>query len=171
MTPQHHWLCRLTSLYLQGRGSYPLMMGLGVQQWARLQRQIPVQQPSMVTDTLLRHQLMSELIATRADEQQQLELWLAEYIHPDASPMHRIIASVSLAFNHLWEDLGLSSRAELRQLMDDCFPPLVAMNHNNMRWKKFFYRQRCLHAEGELICRSPSCDECCERGAVLSCRD
>ncbi|ADU72671.1 nitrogen fixation protein NifQ [Pantoea sp. At-9b] len=161
MTAQQDWLRRLVSLYLQGCGSYPKRMGLSPHQWVQLP--LPARQPLIPADTQMRHQLMSELIATRSDEQQQLTLWLAEYMQPDAEPMHCIIASVSLAFNHLWEDLGLSSRAELRQLMSDCFPELVVMNDKNMRWKKFFYRQRCLHAQGELICRSPSCDECCER--------
>ncbi|MDO6409918.1 nitrogen fixation protein NifQ [Pantoea phytobeneficialis] len=165
MTPQHRWLHRLMSLYAQGCGSYALMMGLSPQQWTRLP--YPARQRLVSEDALRRHQLMSELMATRRDEQQQLALWLAEYMHPDADPMHCIVASVALAFNHLWEDLGLSSRAELRQLMSDCFPELVVMNDKNMRWKKFFYRQRCLHAEGELICRSPSCDACCERGVCF----
>ncbi|WP_251267648.1 nitrogen fixation protein NifQ, partial [Enterobacter hormaechei] len=41
------------------------------------------------------------------------------------------------------------------------------MNQHNMRWKKFFYRQRCLLQQGEVICRSPSCDECRERSACF----
>jgi nitrogen fixation protein NifQ len=57
--------------------------------------------------------------------------------------MAQIVAEVALAFNHLWEDLGLDSRAELRRLMSDCFPQLVVQNEHHMRWKKFFYRQRC----------------------------
>ncbi|HIH6656986.1 TPA: nitrogen fixation protein NifQ, partial [Klebsiella michiganensis] len=89
------------------------------------------------------------------------------WMQQEAGPMAQIIAEVSLAFNHLWQDLGLASRAELRLLMIDCFPQLVAMNEHNMRWKKFFYRQRCLLQQGEVICRSPSCDECRERSACF----
>lgn len=80
-----------------------------------------------------------------------------------AQPMAQIVAEVALAFNHLWEDLGLDSRAELGRLMSDCFPQLVVQNVHHMRWKKFFYRQRCLQSQGEIVCRSPSCDECLER--------
>ncbi|TKI03462.1 nitrogen fixation protein NifQ [Martelella alba] len=159
----HYWLRRLRDLYLQGDGCYPLMMGLGAQGWRRLQRDIGLPEASAAPDSLTRRQLMSELIATREDERRQLAQWLADHMPSAAGPMNEIIAGVSLAFNHLWQDLGLQSRAELRELMQDCFPPLVEMNSDNMRWKKFFYRQRCLHQEGELICRSPSCDDCCER--------
>jgi len=160
MTPiaRHYWLDRLVQLYAQGEGCYPLQMGLSDDHWLALS--VHNTAPS---DVVLRRTLMSELIASREEERMQLADWLARYMLPAAEPMHQIIASVSLAFNHLWQDLGLSSREELRELMTDCFPQLVEMNSENMRWKKFFYRQRCLQTEGELICRSPSCDACCER--------
>lgn len=61
--------------------------------------------------------------------------------------------------NHLWQDLKLSSRAELSQLMRDYFPALVAKNSRDMKWKKFFYRQLC-EQENVLICKSPSCGVC-----------
>lgn len=61
--------------------------------------------------------------------------------------------------NHLWQDLKLSSRAELSQLMRDYFPALVAKNRGDMKWKKFFYRQLC-EQENVLICKSPSCGVC-----------
>jgi hypothetical protein len=34
--------------------------------------------------------------------------------------------------------------------MSDCFPQLVVQNVHHMRWKKFFYRQRCLQSQGRL---------------------
>ncbi|WP_411266770.1 nitrogen fixation protein NifQ [Enterobacter sp. 9-2] len=168
MMPVHDWLRRLLWLYAHGEGCYPLMMGLRAAEWDALQAQFDPPTQPMPADCLLRQKLMSELNATRSDEQQQLAQWLAGYMAPGAAPMHNIIASVSLAFNHLWQDLGLSSRQELRELMSDCFPLLVEMNSENMRWKKFFYRQRCLHSAGELICRSPSCDACYEREFCFS---
>jgi nitrogen fixation protein NifQ len=160
MTPiaRHYWLDRLVQLYAQGEGCYPLQMGLSDDHWLALSAH-----NTAPSDVVLRRTLMSELIASRKEERTQLADWLACHMLPGAEPMHQIIASVSLAFNHLWQDLGLSSREELRELMTDCFPQLVEMNSENMRWKKFFYRQRCLQTEGELICRSPSCDACCER--------
>lgn len=160
---ERYWLRRLVHLYAHGEGCYPLSMGLSDPLWRSLDGQ--TDKPAYVapSDIILRRTLMSELIATRKEERTQLTDWLECYMSPDAAPMQHIIASVSLAFNHLWQDLGLSSREELRELMTDCFPQLVEMNSENMRWKKFFYRQRCLHSDGELVCRSPSCDACCER--------
>ncbi|MCX7161517.1 MAG: nitrogen fixation protein NifQ [Rhodocyclales bacterium] len=34
-------------------------------------------------------------------------------------------------------------------------------NSGDMKWKKFFYRQLC-EAAGVLICKSPSCANCCD---------
>lgn len=166
--PVHDWLRRLLWLYAHGEGCYPLRMGLRMAEWDALQALFDPPTQPMPADCLLRQKLMTELNATRGEEQMQLAQWLAGYMAPEAAPMHNIIASVSLAFNHLWQDLGLSSRQELRELMSDCFPRLAELNSENMRWKKFFYRQRCLHAVGELICRSPSCDACCERSLCFA---
>lgn len=164
---QHYWLRRLVHLYAHGEGCFPLQMGLADTPWLTLNAQMDKPAHTAPSDVVLQRKLMSELIAIREDERTQLADWLECHMSPDAVPMHQIIASASLAFNHLWQDLGLSSREELRELMTDCFPQLVEMNSNNMRWKKFFYRQRCLHSQGELICRSPSCDACSERQACF----
>jgi nitrogen fixation protein NifQ len=160
---ERYWLRRLLHLYAHGEGCYPLAMGLSDSLWRMLETEVGKPEHTAPSDIIMRRTLMTELIATRKAEREQLADWLECHMSPEAAPMHHIIASVSLAFNHLWQDLGLSSRDELRELMTDCFPQLVDMNNKNMRWKKFFYRQRCLHSEGELICRSPSCDACCER--------
>jgi nitrogen fixation protein NifQ len=103
----------------------------------------------------------------REQECQELEQWLTGYQQPDAAPMARIIAVASMGFNHLWQDLGLASRQSLRELMQCCFPELVAMNSQNMRWKKFFYRQQCALG-GNYVCRAPSCDECVERASCFA---
>lgn len=161
MSPEH-WLRRLVQLYGDGEGCYPLRMGLDDATWQALQRTCGLC-VSLTPEAADRRRLMSELIACRDEERMQLSAWLSAYLSPGAAPMTEIIACVSLAFNHLWQDLGLSSRAELRTLMSDCFPALVVMNQHNMRWKKFFYRQRCVQSAGEVLCRSPSCDLCCER--------
>ncbi|MCX7175758.1 MAG: nitrogen fixation protein NifQ [Proteobacteria bacterium] len=69
------------------------------------------------------------------------------------------IASASLFDNHLWQDMGLPSRAILSQLMQAYFPALAAKNAGDMKWKKFFYRQLC-EQEEVLICKSPNCLVC-----------
>lgn len=71
----------------------------------------------------------------------------------------RFIAKSCLGSNHLWQDMGLPSRAALSELMRARFPRLVAKNSGDMKWKKFFYKQLCERAE-IVICKSPTCGSC-----------
>jgi len=80
---------------------------------------------------------------------------------PDTRWLAHAVATASMADNHLWQDLGLPSRVELNALMQARFTALKAKNAGDMKWKKFFYRQLCEQAE-VLICKSPSCAECCD---------
>lgn len=73
--------------------------------------------------------------------------------------MADIVCTGCLGSDHLWEDLGLFSRAELTQLMERNFPTLALRNDHNMKWKKFLYKQLCI-AEGIYVCRAPSCEVC-----------
>lgn len=70
-----------------------------------------------------------------------------------------MVARRSLRPNHLWQDLGLTSRGDLSGLLRRHFGPLAALNVRDMKWKKFFYRQMC-EDEGVRICKSPVCDTC-----------
>ncbi|MBI3444741.1 MAG: nitrogen fixation protein NifQ [Magnetospirillum sp.] len=70
-----------------------------------------------------------------------------------------IIARRSLGANHLWQDLGLTGRADLSGLMRRHFLGLAELNSRDMKWKKFFYRELC-QREGVLICKSPNCETC-----------
>lgn len=74
----------------------------------------------------------------------------------------RRIAVATLGDQHLWEDLGLPSRAALGELMRRHFPALVEANAAGMRWKKFIHRALC-EREEILICRSPTCAACDEQ--------
>ncbi len=69
------------------------------------------------------------------------------------------IATACMGDNHLWQDMGLSSRAVLSELMQARFPALFAKNTGDMKWKKFFYKQLCERAD-IFICKSPSCGVC-----------
>ncbi len=69
------------------------------------------------------------------------------------------LACASLGNNHLWQDLDLPSRLELSALISHWFPGLAARNTQNMKWKRFFYKQLCLREE-LLICRAPTCGVC-----------
>jgi len=61
--------------------------------------------------------------------------------------------------NHLWQDLGLRTRDELSQVMQQYYPWLAARNSSDMKWKKFLYRIMC-RDEGYGLCTAPSCAEC-----------
>lgn len=114
--------------------------------------------------------------ATRDDEVADLVALLLEHADPAAGPRgetRRValtIAVASLGDNHLWQDLRLASRAELSALMRRWFPALVARNHGDMKWKKFLYRLLC-EREEILICKSPSCAVCSDRGECFGAED
>lgn len=72
-----------------------------------------------------------------------------------------IVIAGCLGNDHLWQDLGLWSRADLSKLMMDNFAPLAIRNVKNMKWKKFLYKQLC-ETEGIYTCRAPSCEVCAD---------
>lgn len=98
--------------------------------------------------------LLELLMAYRKDRTAQGE-WVA-----------RAVAAGCMGDNHLWEDLGLASRASLSALLNAHFPTLVEQNTHNLRWKRFFYRQLCQRAEISL-CKAPSCGVCSDYAACF----
>jgi nitrogen fixation protein NifQ len=62
----------------------------------------------------------------------------------DAHCLASIIAHACLRPDHLWRDLGLAGREEVTWMLTRYFPTLVALNVDNLRWKKFLARQRAL---------------------------
>lgn len=101
------------------------------------------------------HAFRGLLLAHRA-ERSLSETWLTE-----------LIATATVGYDHLWSDLGLVSRPELTALMRLNYPGLAAANTQNMRWKKFLYRQLC-EAHGRVLCRAPTCQECSEVEACFA---
>ncbi|PKU21899.1 nitrogen fixation protein NifQ [Telmatospirillum siberiense] len=85
---------------------------------------------------------------------------------PEEEWLATIVARRAQAANHLWEDLGLTSRNDLNGLIRRHFPALFAMNDKNMRWKKFFYRMMC-EQEGLRLCKSPNCQQCPDIGTCF----
>lgn len=69
------------------------------------------------------------------------------------------LAAGCLGERHLWRDMDLESRAQLRELFETWFAPFAAGNDRDMRWKKYIYRRLC-RWEGFHSCRAPSCSEC-----------
>ncbi len=103
--------------------------------------------------------------AQREDEFEEPALRDLLYTHrsPGTDADHgrwlaRIIARRSLGSRHLWEDMGLTNRAEISRVMQRHFAPLAAQNPG-MRWKKLFYRTLC-EQEGVLLCKAPNCADC-----------
>jgi nitrogen fixation protein NifQ len=116
--------------------------------------------------------LAPEILARRAardDEVDEVRTLLLDHASPAAgstaerSAIAETLALACLGDNHLWQDLQLPSRAELSALMRHWFPALVARNRNDMKWKKFLYKQLCERDE-LLVCKAPSCAVCCDRG-------
>jgi len=109
--------------------------------------------------------------ATRGDEVDDVAALLMAHASTEVPRRETRAFAVAIALaclgdRHLWEDLGLSSRAALGELMRRHFPSLVELNVRGMRWKKFLYRQLCLQEE-VLICRSPSCAVCEEESVCF----
>ena len=106
----------------------------------------------------------------KSPEQMSIEtliLWRAGLAGPEARWLAAILARRAQERRHLWEDLGLPSRAALGQMIAHRLPGLKAANAQDMRWKKFFYRQICADAAFSL-CLSPSCEDCDERAACFA---
>ena len=137
--------------------SIPDYFGLGVQEFTRLlASHFPGLDVASITangrnpDTERNEELddvYKLLIANRTGITES-EIWMA-----------RMVASACQGQDHLWQDMGLWSRSQLSELLMRNFPRLAAKNINNMKWKKFFYKQLCA-TEGIYTCRSPSCEVC-----------
>jgi nitrogen fixation protein NifQ len=112
----------------------------------------------------LRNHWVNAVPPNNADEYEDLvALLMAHRKHPTTALewLCHAISSASLHDNHLWQDMGLPNRKVLSQLMQDNFPTLAEKNNQDMKWKKFFYRQLCEQAE-ILVCKSPNCGDCCD---------
>ena len=134
-------------------GTEPLLRGLDEAEFQRLMRCCF---PGMALhggsrdarDALDEYDDLVDLLMEHRVECSDVQTWLCH-----------AVASAALRDNHLWQDMGLPSRAVLSQLMTENFPRLAALNCADMKWKKFFYRQLC-ERTGVMICKSPNCRVC-----------
>ncbi len=161
----HHLECILKA-QRNGQTCLPTWLGLTDSEFALLINSLPGLQHAttmLLDDTALaRGDLRQELLDMRRDEWFDIVTLLEQHRHQqDESErlMARIVAAACLGSEHLWRDLGMESREQLRQLLTDNFPELVQRNNKDMRWKKFFYKQLC-EQEGGYVCRSPTCEQC-----------
>ncbi len=156
------YFVEIASAQRQGLGCLPQNLGLKADDFARLRQSYSeldaLAAPSW--QVLENSQLRAELLNLRAQEWAELVELLELYARAEnAAWMARIVAAACMGSKHLWRDLGLRSRARLRELIGHFFPDLLALNDKDMRWKKFFYKQLCAR-QGHFLCRSPSCETC-----------
>jgi len=70
-----------------------------------------------------------------------------------------IISAREALPGHLWVAMGLFKRPELSAAIHRHLPSLAAANHQNMRWKRYLYKQVC-DRNGGTMCKAPNCGVC-----------
>lgn len=158
------WLRQIQRAQRQGETCLPAHLGLSPQEHHSLLRRYPVQGLYGLSEGQRgRNALRQELLELRRDEWADIRaLLLGGQGSPAGSEvtwLASIVAAACLGGSHLWRDLGMTSRNQLGELLHSNFPLLARRNTQNMRWKKFFYKQLC-ERQGNYVCRSPSCDIC-----------
>ena len=147
---------RMLASQRTGTGILPPDLGLGIESFHRLlARYFPGTDNDSVPPARgwcpdresEREELRGLLLAHRLGEDES-EFWMAS-----------AVAAGCMGGDHLWQDLGLWSRRDVTELMQRNFPPLAAKNVQDMKWKKFLYKQLCIQ-EGIYTCRAPSCQSC-----------
>nr|WP_244196127.1 nitrogen fixation protein NifQ [Paraburkholderia susongensis] len=87
----------------------------------------------------------------------------------DARCLATIIVHACLRPDHLWRDLGLAGRDEVTWMLTRYFPALVALNVENLRWKKFLAAQ-CALSLGLPPGPAPGCPGCEDYGYCFASR-
>ena len=156
-SPNSVWLAQIIASWSVGEGVLPERLGLSAEQFSQLLEQ------HFLGFALAEIAVSgSSLDYSRMLEKQDMEILLAQFAaHADADTrlLITLIVAACLGSDHLWQDLGLWSRADLSALLAYNFPELVVRNAKDMKWKKFLYKQLC-EAEGLYVCRAPSCEVC-----------
>jgi nitrogen fixation protein NifQ len=156
-TPNHEWLACMVASWCTGKSVLPDYLGLTPHDFSALKACYFADYP------LSEHAPSGkQLDFSRMLERQDLIDLLKHYSPPhilEADWIIAILVAGCLGDDHLWHDLGLWSRTQLTALLNYNFPELAAKNTQDMKWKKFLYKQLCEH-EGLYLCRAPSCAVC-----------
>lgn len=91
--------------------------------------------------------ILAILLEHRSDDSEVNE-WLAY-----------AIASGCMGSDHLYHDMGMPDRKALSSLIERYFTSLYVKNVNNMKWKKFLYKQVCERAD-IIMCPTRNCLSC-----------
>lgn len=157
-------IARMLSSLCAGIGDMPLRLGMGIDDFtAMLKRYFDG------IDAQQFERYGKALDIERSDEYVELyQLFQAHAEKPgrEAEWIADILTAGCMGGDHLWQDLGLWSRADLSALIRSAFAPLADKNINDMKWKKFFYKQLCIQ-EGVYACRAPSCQVCADYAACF----
>jgi len=161
--PNDEAFAHMVASWAAGEGALPAWLGLSP---ARFRELFFRHFPGFALDEISATRRHRQIPPERLPERQELEaLLLRDRARGDPSEVWAagLLAAGCLADDHLWQDLGLWSRADLSQLLRHNFPALAARNVKDMKWKKFLYKQLC-ETEGIYTCRAPSCEQCADYG-------
>ena len=151
------WLAQIIASWQIGDGVLPDGLGLDDQSFAGL---LTRHFPGYSLDTPSYSGIQADF--SRMLEKQDLEQLLRRFARSnteDSEWLITLIVTACLGSDHLWQDLGVFSRNDLSALLRHNFPALSALNHKDMKWKKFLYKLLC-EEEGFYVCRAPSCEVC-----------
>ncbi|MEZ4600412.1 MAG: nitrogen fixation protein NifQ [Syntrophotaleaceae bacterium] len=79
----------------------------------------------------------------------------------DARRLSHILAARAAHPGHLWVAMGLFERPELSAAIRRHLPSLADANSQNMRWKRYLFKQVC-DLNGGVMCKSPNCGDCAD---------
>jgi len=164
--PSFYWEC-IVKTYWSGQSSFPTALGLASQNYTQLKNHFNLfnqekLNPQQTVQRQRKRDIYQELFQIRLQERNEISALLSDYANSNmhfAAEMAVVVATACLGSEHLWKDLGLPERGALTVLMSVYFPDFAKKNSQNMRWKKFIYKQLC-ELGGDYICRAPSCNTC-----------
>lgn len=148
-------ICRMIASWHYGDGALPSYLGLNPSAYNELWHYyFPALKPWSCEGR--------DIDRSRQYERDDITKLLHQNINPEVESapwLVEIVVAANMGMDHLWQDLGLWSRDDLGMLIKTNFPPLAEKNNQDMKWKKFLYKQLC-DQKGVYVCRAPSCDVC-----------
>ncbi|MFP4332026.1 MAG: nitrogen fixation protein NifQ [Campylobacterales bacterium] len=90
------------------------------------------------------------------------ELLIKESVSSEGKIQAKRVAEKSVLFNHLYEDMGFSSREQMNEFMKKHYEELASKKPKSVRWKKYLYD--CI---GEV---APACAGCPDEDICFSCK-
>ncbi len=152
---------RMLASLLAHESAMPLRLGMSEEAFAAmLARHFPG------VDVAPFATLGEDLDAMRSDEYDELITLYGAHLSDgmaadEAAWAGAVLAAGCMGGDHLWQDMGFWSRADLSAFIGEHFQPLADKNNMDMKWKRFFYKQLCAQ-DGVYTCRAPSCQVCAD---------